>query len=225
MAPLNRKSEVETPWSLVSQRHLGRRGSTWRPDASSSVAAVALLRPLPASLPSAYQAQPVGERSLRHGSWERNVELLKQKIAVYAGLMDRLEAIMLKGEVSLEDEIAVQMLNLRLSLFASTDVLTKFNEFARRFSLVAADREVTGKERAQLMDVLGQLSTTIRHDLASQEDRRLEKRRFSEEDLKNLVMSNVNMLFGNTAPKRFLESSLTEARGLLSRLTRRGRTP
>ena len=54
---------------------------------------------------------------------ERNVELLKQKIAVYAGLMDRLEAIMLKGEVSLEDEIAVQMLNLRLSLFASTDVL------------------------------------------------------------------------------------------------------
>jgi hypothetical protein len=32
---------------------------------------------------------------LRHGSWEQNVELLKQKIAVYAGLMDRLEAIML----------------------------------------------------------------------------------------------------------------------------------
>jgi hypothetical protein len=64
-------------------------------------------------------------------------------------------------------------------LFASTDVLQKFNEFARRFSLVAADRKVTGKERAELMDVLGQLSTTIRHDLASQEDRRLEKRRFS----------------------------------------------
>ena len=98
---------------------------------------------------------------------ERNVELLKQKIAVYAGLMDRLEAIMLKGEVSLEDEIGVQMLNLRLSLFASTDVLQKFNEFARQFSLVAADRKVTGKERAELMDVLGQLSTTIRHDLAS----------------------------------------------------------
>jgi hypothetical protein len=154
---------------------------------------------------------------------ERNVELLKQKIAVYAGLMDRLEAIMLKGEVSLEDEIAVQMLNLRLSLFASTDVLTKFNEFARQFSLVAADRKVTGKERAELMDVLGQLSTTIRHDLASQEDRRLEKRRFSEEDLKNLVMSNVNMLFGNTAPKRLLESFSTETRGLLSRLTRRRR--
>jgi hypothetical protein len=36
--------------------------------------------------------------------------------------MDRLEAIMLKGEVSLEDEIAVQMLNLRLSLFASRSV-------------------------------------------------------------------------------------------------------
>jgi hypothetical protein len=154
---------------------------------------------------------------------ERNVELLKQKIAVYAGLMDRLEAIMLKGEVSLEDEIAVQMLNLRLSLFASTDVLTKFNEFARQFSLVAADRRVTGKERAVLMDVLGELSTTIRHDLASQEERRLEKRRFSEEDLRNLVMSNVNSLFGNTAPKRFLETFSTETRGLLSRLTGRRR--
>ena len=90
---------------------------------------------------------------------------------------------------------------------------------------MAADRKVTGKERAELMDVLGQLSTTIRHDLASQEDRRLEKRRFSEEDLRNLVMSNVNMLFGNTTPKRFLESFSTETRGLLSRLTgrRRGR--
>jgi hypothetical protein len=137
--------------------------------------------------------------------------------------MDRLEAIMLKGEVSLEDEIAVQMLNLRLSLFASTDVLTKFNEFARQFSLVAADRRVTGKERAVLMDVLGELSTTIRHDLASQEERRLEKRRFSEEDLRNLVMSNVNSLFGNTAPKRFLETFSTETRGLLSRLTGRRR--
>jgi hypothetical protein len=137
--------------------------------------------------------------------------------------MDRLEAIMLKGEVSLEDEIGVQMLNLRLSLFASTDVLTKFNEFARQFSLVAADRKVSAKERAQLMDVLGELSTTIRHDLASQEERRIEKRRFSEEDLKNLIMSNVNSLFGSTIPKRFLESSITEARGLLSRLTGRRR--
>jgi hypothetical protein len=93
---------------------------------------------------------------------ERNVELLKQKIAVYGTLIDRLESIMRKGEVSLEDEIAIQMLNLKLSFFASTEVLQKFNEFARQFSLVAADRKVTGEERTELLGTLGELSTSIR---------------------------------------------------------------
>jgi len=149
---------------------------------------------------------------------ERNVELLKQKIAVYAGLIDRLEEIMRKGEVSLEDEIAIQMLNLRLSFVASTDVLKKFNEFARQFSLVAADRKVTDQERAELLDALGELSTTIRHDLSSEEDRRQEKKLFSEEDLKNLVMANVSSLFGKTTPKHFLDACSTEARDYFSRL-------
>jgi hypothetical protein len=129
---------------------------------------------------------------------ERNVELLKQKIAVYAGL--------------------IEMLNLRLSFVASTDVLKKFNEFARQFSLVAADRKVTDQERAELLDALGELSTTIRHDLSSEEDRRQEKKLFSEEDLKNLVMANVSSLFGKTTPKHFLDACSTEARDYFSRL-------
>ncbi len=149
---------------------------------------------------------------------ERNVELLKQKIAVYGSLIDRLESIMRKGEVSLEDEIAIQMLNLKLSFFASTEVLQKFNEFARQFSLVAADRKVTGEERTELLGTLGGLSTSIRHDLSSQEDLRTERKLFSEEELKNLVMGNVNSLFGKTTPKNFLDSCSTEARDYFSRL-------
>jgi type III restriction enzyme len=125
---------------------------------------------------------------------------------VYSGLIDRLEVVMRKGEVSLEDEIAIQMLNLKLSFFASTDVLKKFNEFARQFSLVATDRKVTDEERTELLGVLGELSAAIRHDLASEEDRRTEQKLSSEEDLKNLVMANVNSLFGKTTPKRLLES-------------------
>lgn len=149
---------------------------------------------------------------------ERNVELLKQKILVYGTLIDRLEAVMRKGEVSLEDEIAIQMLNLKLSFFASTDVLKKFNEFARQFSFVAADRKVTDEERTELLGVLGELSAIIRHDLASEEDRRTEQKLFSEEDLKNLVMANVNSLFGKTTPSRFLEACSTDARDYFSRL-------
>ena len=142
----------------------------------------------------------------------------KQKIAVYGTLIDRLESIMRKGEVSLEDEIAIQMLNLKLSFFASTEVLQKFNEFARQFSLVAADRKVTGEERTELLGTLGELSTSIRHDLSSQEDLRTERKLFSEEELKNLVMGNVNSLFGKTTPKHFLDSCSTEARDYFSRL-------
>jgi hypothetical protein len=149
---------------------------------------------------------------------ERNVELLKQKITVYGDLIDRLEAIMRKGEVSLEDEIAIQMLNLKLSFFASTDVLRKFNEFARQFSLVAADRKVTDQERTELLDALGELAAIIRHDLSSEEDLRTERKLISETDLKNLVMSNVNSLFGKTTPKNFLDACSTEARDYFSRL-------
>jgi hypothetical protein len=98
------------------------------------------------------------------------------------------------------------MLNLRLSFFASTDVLRKFNEFARQFSLVAADRKVTDQERTELLDSLGELSATIRRDLASEEDLRTERKLISEADLKNLVMNNVNSLFGKTTPNRLLNN-------------------
>jgi hypothetical protein len=97
-------------------------------------------------------------------------------------------------------------------------IVKKFNDFARQFSVVAADRKVTDEERTDLLTTLGELPAIIRHDLASEEDRRTERKLFSEEDLKNLVMANVNSLFGKTTPKHFLDSCSTEARDYFSRL-------
>ena len=103
-------------------------------------------------------------------------------------------------------------------VFASTDLLKKSGQFACQFSVVAADRKVTDEERTDLLTTLGELSAIIRHDLASGEGRRTERKLFGEEDLKNLAMANVNSLFGKTTPKHFLDSCSTEARDHFSRL-------
>jgi hypothetical protein len=151
-------------------------------------------------------------------SKERNVKLLESRIKVYEDLVGRVEQVMLKGQVNLEDEIAVQMLNQRLSYFASAEVLEVFSEFARRFTTVAADGKVSDFERRELFDILGRLGVEIRYDLASEDDVRRERRRYSRERLEELVMSNVNSLSGKTTEDVFLEHCSEADRAYYSQL-------
>jgi hypothetical protein len=110
------------------------------------------------------------------------------------------------------------MLNPHLSYFASAKLLRKFGEFTCQFSLAAADRRVTGQERTELLDSLGDLSAVICHDLASVEDLRTEHKLTREADLKNPVMSKLNRVLDKTTPQHFVDACSTEGRDSVGRL-------
>lgn len=151
-------------------------------------------------------------------SKERNVKLLEGRISVYGDLVERVEKVLVKGQVALEDEIAIQMLNQRLSYFASAEVLEVFSEFARRFTTVAADGKVSDVERRELLDIFGRLSVAIRYDLASEDDVRRERRHYTRAQLEGLVMNNVNSLSGKTTEDIFLQNCTDADRAYFSQL-------
>ena len=54
---------------------------------------------------------------------ERNVRLLDAKIKVYDGLIDAVKMMIRTGQIGPEQQLEIQMLNQRLSFYASTEVL------------------------------------------------------------------------------------------------------
>lgn len=136
---------------------------------------------------------------------ERNVRLLDAKIKVYDGLIDAVKVIVRTGQVGPEQQLEIQMLNQRLSFYASTEVLRAFNAFAQTFARVAEDQKVTQFEQQGLLDVLGELAVRIRYDLASEEDRRGEKGLYESGAMGDLVKANVTTLRAKTTEDQFLE--------------------
>jgi len=96
---------------------------------------------------------------------EENLKILELKANIYDELFKYLEDVFLKQEVTRKDIIKLKLINQKLSMIASIDVLKIFERFIEKFNLVSKDKKILGEDIDELLEILSNLSNAIRYDL------------------------------------------------------------
>lgn len=96
---------------------------------------------------------------------EENLKILELKANIYDELFKYLEDVFLKQEVTKKDVIKLKLINQKLSMIASIDVLKIFEKFIEEFNLVSKDKKIIGDDVDELLEILSNLSNAIRYDL------------------------------------------------------------
>ena len=95
---------------------------------------------------------------------QRNAEILKAKLDLYATFNEQVKRIMTNPKLDDDTELELQMLNQRLAYLASEDVIEGFRTFVETFNEYSPNG-LTRTEKVDLIKQLSTLSPKIRADL------------------------------------------------------------
>ncbi len=96
---------------------------------------------------------------------EGQVLLLDQKSATYSALVEHIGEIVEKGRMDAAELAELKVLNHKLAMIASADVIHQFSEVLRRLDEAVADDAISGSEQARIMRAVARLTYFMRHDL------------------------------------------------------------
>ncbi|HHL22861.1 MAG TPA: hypothetical protein ENJ52_15220 [Aliiroseovarius sp.] len=96
---------------------------------------------------------------------EGQVLLLDQKSATYSALIEHIGEIVEKGRMDEAELAELKVLNHKLAMIASADVIHQFREVLKRLDEAMADDAITGSEQARIMRAVARLTYFMRHDL------------------------------------------------------------
>lgn len=96
---------------------------------------------------------------------EGQVLLLDQKSATYSALIEHIGEIVEKGRMDAAELAELKVLNHKLAMIASADVIHQFREVLRRLDEAVADDAISGSEQARIMRAVARLTYFMRHDL------------------------------------------------------------
>ena len=96
---------------------------------------------------------------------EGQVLLLDQKSATYSALIEHIGEIVEKGRMDAAELAELKVLNHKLAMIASADVIHQFREVLRRLDEAVADDAISGSEQARIMRAVARLTYYMRHDL------------------------------------------------------------
>jgi len=97
---------------------------------------------------------------------DRNAAMLTAKLDLYGGLMEELSEILSDEDIT-KHIVAVQVLNQRLAVLGSKDVVEAFSTFAKGFAEAARDGKLNATEKDGLLEALGKMSIHMRVDILS----------------------------------------------------------
>lgn len=123
---------------------------------------------------------------------DRSAKMLENKWAVYSGITDVLEELLMSDTVTKASRTKVQILSQKVAFIAGKGVVEAFGQFVESFARASQDGKLSDSEIDELLGLAGELSLMIRYDLASQEDR--EAFRQDEADLRKSIVSSVQVL-------------------------------
>jgi len=98
---------------------------------------------------------------------EESIKFLDLKISVYTELINQVQDIMTKAEITDIDMIEIRLLNQKITYVASVDVLEAFNRFADAFARKARKEKITDNDMDDLLLRLSDVSLAVREDLLS----------------------------------------------------------
>ena len=101
---------------------------------------------------------------------EQQVRFFELKSDIYLGLLDHIEAVLLRQSASREDAVKLQFFAHKLSLVASPEILGEFERFLEAYNLALADQKVSPTDNANINKALAELTIKIRSDLVGDHD-------------------------------------------------------
>ncbi len=96
---------------------------------------------------------------------EGQVLLLDQKSATYMALIEHIGEIVEKGRLDPEGVAELRVLNHKLAMIGSADVIGQFSDVLRRLDDSTADQAISDAEQAQIMQSVAVLTYHMRRDL------------------------------------------------------------
>jgi len=103
---------------------------------------------------------------------EQRVKIFDIKSSLYFDLINFIEKIILKSEISSNDLVNLEFLTHKISVIASNEVLNEYSNFVKTVKKVALDSNITSLESNELSQQLAKLCEKIRQDLVPQEEKR-----------------------------------------------------
>jgi len=101
---------------------------------------------------------------------EQRVKIFDIKSELYLNLIDFIEGIILKGEISYSDLVSLEFLTHKISIIASKEVLYEYSKFLDMVKKVSRESEISPMESDELSLSLARLCSKIRYDLISGEE-------------------------------------------------------
>jgi len=96
---------------------------------------------------------------------EGQVLLLDQKSATYMALIEHIGEIVEKGQLESEALAELRVLNHKLAMIGSADVIGQFSDVLKRLDDASEDQEITDSEQARIMQAVAVLTYHMRRDL------------------------------------------------------------
>ena len=96
---------------------------------------------------------------------EGQVLLLDQKSATYMALIEHIGEIVEKGRLDPDGVAELRVLNHKLAMIGSADVIGQFSDVLRRLDDSTADQAISDAEQAQIMQSVAVLTYHMRRDL------------------------------------------------------------
>jgi len=119
---------------------------------------------------------------------EQSVKFIELKTETYRNLIDTLEEIVIRKDITVNELTKLQFHTHRLAIFASPEVLKEYQHFLDVFHrTIGEDRHVSGSDADLLSEALARLTVHIRKDLVGELDAESEH---TQKQIEAQIMAN-----------------------------------
>ncbi|AMC10307.1 hypothetical protein Lupro_03130 [Lutibacter profundi] len=118
---------------------------------------------------------------------EQRVKIFDLKSNLYFKLIEFIEKIILKGEITEKDLVALEFLTHKISIIASPEVLKGYSNFIKVIKNTAKDSKITHLESDELSSSLAKLCGKIRYDLILKDPK-------SNINIEEIIKDNIDKL-------------------------------
>jgi len=120
---------------------------------------------------------------------EQSVKFIDLKTETYQNLIDTLEEMVIKEDVTYKELTRLKFNTHRLAIFASPEVLKEYRNFLNVFNeSIASDRHVSTEDSTLISEALAKLTIYIRADLVGELDAESEH---STKQIREQIMANI----------------------------------
>ncbi len=100
---------------------------------------------------------------------EQRVKIFDIKSDLYFELIEFIEKIITKGEITQNDLIVLEFLTHKISIIANPEVLREYSNFISTIKKTSLDKKISSLESDELSSKLAKLCGKIRYDLISKD--------------------------------------------------------